>query len=113
MTSVFKSNQENVLESQAMQAYARACLLIGWKMALQSPPMTYAFPQYGDHFNERLHDLNFGSRPPAHPDVTVDYAVFPALQHGEKPMNRAKVMLAEQAKTQKSDTKPTGNSTQF
>ena len=86
-------NQESVVNSIEVQTFARACLDISWKMVLQSPPMTYEFPERGTKYDARQHELNFGSKSHDVPNVAVDCVVFPALKHGEKRMSKAKVML--------------------
>ena len=93
MKKAFTNDHADVLKSEEMTSFARSCLLIGWKMVLQRPPMTYTFPERGDVFDELRHELWIGSMDASESSAKILFSVFPAVKHGDQQLSKAKVFL--------------------
>lgn len=93
MRREFGADNAQVLESAAMTSFARKLLRLGWKMSLQRPPMTFAFPKRGDAFDASEHELWFRSMDSNDKAAKVTFVVFPAVKQGEQKLSKAKVFL--------------------
>ena len=93
----FGFDTKTAKEAYELTPFVRSCFLIGWKMALQRPAMTYSFPARGDAFDEQLHELTFDSLDPLEHDVSVSYVIFPGIMQGEDRLSKAKVHLSHKA----------------
>ena len=92
----FSDMENKLFEIEEVQHYLREAVSLGWKMAIQRPPLTFASLKVGTPWEESLtqqYDLAWGSV--LKPDAVVQYMHYPMLTHAGKLMSKGKAFVNE------------------
>ena len=117
MSGKFSDGENKLFEIEEVQHYLREAVSLGWKMAIQRPPLTFASLEENTAWEESLtqnYELAWGSV--VKPDAVVQYMHYPMLTHGGKLMSKGKAYVNDVSnppteKKDETETVKTGNPT--